>query len=324
MLTKLKPAFAAVAAVVFGLCAGAQAQDAYPTKPIKVIVPFAAGNTADILARVIGEQVGKTLNTTLVVDNRPGAESVVGTAMAAAAPADGYTIMLGSTSGLAAAVSLRKQLPYNPLDFAPITQVTQQSYILLVKPDFPANDIAGLIEQAKQQPSKLTFGSSNTTTRVAAELFRSMAGIEMTHVPYTGTDQALQDLLNGQITMFFSGALTATPHIERGALKPLAISIANRSQALPDLPTVGETVPGYAFSAWHAVVAPKGTPPEIVAKLNEAFVGAMQDPGVLEKLRTAGGTELKSSTPEGLGKLIASDIEQWRTIVQQANIPVAE
>lgn len=311
---------AAIAALAF--CNAAPAQDAYPTKPIRVIVPFTAGNTADILARVIGEEVGRTLGTTLIVDNRPGAESVLGTALAAAARPDGYTIMLGSTSGLAAAVPLRARLPYDPRDFAPITQITQQSYVLLVKPDFPADTIPELVALAKEQPGRLIFGSSNTTTRVAAELFRSMAGIEMTHVPYTGTDQAVQDLLNEQIALFFAGALTATPHIQRGSLKPLAISTATRSPDLPDLPALGESVPGYAFSAWHALVAPKGTPPEIVARLNEAFRDAMGDAEVLAKLRTAGGTELKSSTPDELGGLIAADIEQWRTIVADAKIPV--
>jgi tripartite-type tricarboxylate transporter receptor subunit TctC len=300
------------------------AESKYPAKPIKVIVPFAAGNTADILARVLGEHVGRQLRTTLVVENRPGAESILGSTLAAKAPADGYTIMLGSTSGLAAAPALRENLSYDPIsDFEPVTQVTRQSYVLVVKPEFPANSIADLIEMAKSQPGKFTFGSSNTTTRVASELFRSMAGIQMTNVPYSGTDQAIQDLLNGQITMFFAGSLTATPHIERKALKPLAVSTETRLATLPDVPALNETVPGYSFYAWHALVAPKGTPSDIIATLNGAFRKAMQDTDVLSKLMTAGGSELQPSTPEELRQLMARDVVQWRTIVKQANIPVA-
>jgi tripartite-type tricarboxylate transporter receptor subunit TctC len=300
----------------------AKAESKYPTKPIKVVVPQAAGNGADIVARVLSEHVGKQLNATIVVENRPGAEAVLGTTLAAKAPADGYTLLVGSTSAMAAAPTLHAKLNYDPIEsFEHVTQLTQDSYVLVVKPDSPINSVADLIRLAKEQPGKVTFGSSNTTTRVASELFRSMAGLNLTHVPYTGTEQAIQDLINGQITMYFAGTVASAPYIKRGALKPLAVSSASRSANLPDVPALSEFVPGYSFSAWRSLVAPKGTPREVITTLNAAFGKAVQDPAIIAKL--SGGTELKASTPEELAELIKNDITKWRTIVKEANIPVA-
>jgi tripartite-type tricarboxylate transporter receptor subunit TctC len=299
------------------------AQSKYPSKAIKIIVPQAAGNGADIAARIIGEHVGKQLNTTVIIENRPGAEAVLGTSIAAAAPPDGYTLLVGSTSAMAAAPALHKNLSYDPLKtFDHVTQLTSDSYVLVVGPNSPINSVTDLIAMAKAQPGKVTFGSANTTTRVATELFRSMANLNMTHVPYTGSEQAFQDLMNGQITMMFAGTLASAPYIKRKALKPLAVSTDTRSPDLPDVPTVGELVPGYSFSAWRSLVVPAGTPREIILTLNKAFKDAIEDKDVVAKL--SAGTDPKASTPEELTALIKNDIDKWKKIVKEANIPVTD
>ncbi|WP_036765642.1 Bug family tripartite tricarboxylate transporter substrate binding protein [Paracoccus pantotrophus] len=309
-----------LAAAVLGvLPIAATAQGTYPERPITMIVPFAAGNSADILARVLADHVGRQLNTSIVIENRPGAESILGATTAARARADGYTIMLASTSALAAAPALNKNLPYDPVtDFTPITQISLQPYVIVVRPDHPAEDISQLIQMAKDDPGRITFASSNTTTRVASELFRSMAGIELTNIPYTGTDQAFLDVRNGQVAMMFAGSTSALPQIAQGTLRPLAVSSADRWEELPDVPTLGEVVPGYEFSAWHALVAPAAAPDEAISVLNAAFHAAMNDPDIAAQVDVA----LFPTTPDELSATIQRDIDVWHEIVEEAGLPV--
>lgn len=308
------------ALLVAALPAGAVAQS-YPDRPLTIIVPFAAGNSADILTRVLADHVGRQLETSIVVENRPGAESILGAATAARATPDGYTIMLASTSALAAAPALNANLPYDPVtDFAPITQISLQPYVIVVRPDHPAQDIEELIQLARDEPGRVTFASSNTTTRVASELFRSMAGLEMTNIPYTGTDQAFLDVRNGQVVMMFAGSTSAVPQIQQGVLRALAVSSTERWEDLPDVPTLSETVEGYEFNAWHALVAPAGTPPEAIAVLNKAFHTAMSDPDIIDQVEV----ELYPTTPEQLGETIQRDVEVWRDIARTAGLPVSK
>jgi len=306
------------------LASGAHAQ-AWPTKPIKWVVPFAPGGTTDILARTIGDKLAIALGQPVIIENKPGAGGGVGADYTAKAPADGYTIMGGTISTHAINASLYKSLPYDPVkDFAPITLIARVPNMLVVNPDVPAKNVAELIALMKASPAKYTFASSGngTSQHLSGELFKTMAGVEMQHIPYKGSPPALQDVVGGQVTMTFDNITTAWPLAKGGKLRALAVTTAKRSSVAPEVPTLAESgLAGYEVGSWQGVFAPAGTPPEIVKRLNAEIVKIIRMPDVNEKL-TALGAEPVGNTPEEFGALVRAEVGKWADVVKKSGAKV--
>ena len=305
------------------LCAGAAAQTpAYPTKPVRFIVPSAAGGGTDIIARAISLRLGEVLGQQFVVDNRPGAGQMIGIELAARSPADGYTILMAAST-LAINPIMYKKVTYDPLrDFAPITQAASLPNVLVVHPSLAVKSLAELIAYAKQHPGQLNFASAGigTSPQMSVELLKSMAGIDMVHVPYKGTAPGVVDLLAGQVLVMAPNVLTALPHIKSGKLRALAVTSAKRSVALPDIPTVAESgLAGYDSTQWYGVLAPAGTPRAVVARLHDEIVRALRDPDVMKRL-AADGAEPVGSTPEDFAAFIRSESEKWAKVAAAAGI----
>src|SRR5882724_7025452 len=260
------------------LSAAAAAQ--YPARPVRFIVPSAVGGGTDIIARAISLKLSESLGQQFVVENRPGAGQMIGIELAAKAPADGYTILMAAST-LAINPIMYKNVPYDPVrDFAPITQAATLANVIVVHPSLPVKSIAELIAYAKAHPGQLNFASAGigTSPQMSIELFKSMAGIDMVHIPYKGSAPGVVDLLAGQVLVMAPNLLTALPHIKSGKLRALAVTSAKRTEALPEVPTVAEAgVPGYASTQWYGVLAPAGTPPQIVARLHDGIVQARHD-----------------------------------------------
>jgi tripartite-type tricarboxylate transporter receptor subunit TctC len=297
------------------------AQDSYPGRPVEFVVPFAAGSATDTLARVLGEKMSASLGQPIVVDNRPGASGFLAAQNVARAEPDGHTVLVTSNTTHAANQSLFKKLPYDPVaDFAPVTTLGTITLALVVNPSVPASTTKELIDYAKANPGELTFGSGSSSSRIAGEMLRTLAGIDMTNVPYKSNPQAVTDLLGEQISLVFADISTTLPHAKAGKVKALAVSSAKRSPLAPDLPTMAEAgVPGYDLTAWFAAFVPAGTPKPIVEKLNAAFKAAIADPKVTQSLLNA-GIEPSSSTPEELKAFVASETEKWAKTVKAAGI----
>jgi tripartite-type tricarboxylate transporter receptor subunit TctC len=303
-------------------CAQAAAQPAYPARPVRFIVPSAAGGGTDIIARAISVKLGERLSQQFVVDNRPGAGQMIGIELAAKSPADGYTILMAAST-LAINPVMYKQVPYDPVrDFAPITQAATLPNVLAVHPSLPVKSVAELVAYAKENPGKLNFASAGigTSPQMSIELLKSMTGIDMVHIPYKGTAPGVVDLLAGQVLVMAPNVLTALPHIKSGKLRALAVTSAKRSEALPEVPTVAEAgVPGYDSTQWYGVLAPSGTPREIVARLHDAIVRALRDPEVGKRL-AADGAEAVGSSPEEFAAFIKSESEKWAKVAAAAGI----
>jgi tripartite-type tricarboxylate transporter receptor subunit TctC len=306
------------------LASGAHAQ-AWPAKPIKWVVQFAPGGTTDILARTIGDKLAIALGQPVIIENKPGAGGGVGADYTAKAPADGYTIMGGTISTHAINASLYKSLPYDPVkDFAPITLIARVPNMLVVNPDVPAKNVAELIALMKASPAKYTFASSGngTSQHLSGELFKTMAGVEMQHIPYKGSPPALQDVVGGQVTMTFDNITTAWPLAKGGKLRALAVTTAKRSSVAPEVPTLAESgLAGYEVGSWQGVFAPAGTPPEIVKRLNTEIVKIIRMPDVNEKL-TALGAEPVGNTPEEFGALVRAEVGKWADVVKKSGAKV--
>jgi len=306
------------------LASGAHAQ-AWPAKPIKWVVPFAPGGTTDILARTIGDKLAIALGQPVIIENKPGAGGGVGADYTAKAPADGYTIMGGTISTHAINASLYKSLPYDPVkDFAPITLIARVPNMLVVNPDVPVKNVAELIALMKASPAKYTFASSGngTSQHLSGELFKTMAGVEMQHIPYKGSPPALQDVVGGQVTMTFDNITTAWPLAKGGKLRALAVTTAKRSSVAPEVPTLAESgLAGYEVGSWQGVFAPAGTPPEIVKRLNTEIVKIIRMPDVNEKL-TALGAEPVGNTPEEFGALVRAEVGKWADVVKKSGAKV--
>ncbi|MDQ8728213.1 tripartite tricarboxylate transporter substrate-binding protein [Bradyrhizobium sp. LHD-71] len=322
----LRNVLLAVAAACIGVSA-ASAQGAganFPSKPIRVIVPFPPGQSADIIVRLLADKIKKQSGATVVVENKPGGNAIIGASEAARARPDGYTLLMAGTTAMSAAASMNANLPYDPVkSFTPVTGVALNSYVLVVKPDYPANSVQDIVELARKSPGKLSFGSGNQSSRMAAELFKTMTGVELLHIPYQGTEQAMSDLVNGQITMMFNGVMTSNPYLKRKDLKALGVSSQAREPELPDVPVIGDTVAGYSFIAWQGLVAPAGVPRETVATLNRLFTDALKDGEIYARLNGLGMTVWPVSQEE-LGKVIAEDKVKWRMLVTKAGIPVVQ
>lgn len=307
---------AAAAAAPFAV----QAQ-AYPTKPVTIVVPFAAGGTTDILARVIGQALNKELGQAVVVDNRAGAGGNIGAALAAKATPDGHTLFMGTVGTHAINQSLYKKLPYDPIkDFAPLTRVAMVPNLLVANPGKPYRNVKELVAYAKANPGKVNFGSSGSGSSIhlSGELFNSLAKVDMVHVPYKGSAPAVTDLVAGQIDIMFDNMPSAIQHVRSGRLKALAVTTAKRSPELPDVPTVAEAgVPGYEATSWFGMFAPAGTPAPVVAKLNAALLKVLADPEVKKKLAEQ-GAEPHGEKPEQFAEFIRLETAKWSKVVKDS------
>jgi tripartite-type tricarboxylate transporter receptor subunit TctC len=293
----------------------------YPSRPVRWIVPFPPGGGTDILARLIGQWLSERLGQQFVIDNRPGAGSNIGTEAAVHAPPDGYTILLAA-SVHAINASLYDKLSFNFIrDIAPVAGIMRVPNVMVVNPSVPAKSVPEFIAYARANPGKINMASAGigTSQHVAGELFKLMAGIDMVHVPYRGTAPALTDLLGGQVQVLFLSPASSIEYIRAGTLRGLAVTSAARSQTLPDLPTVGDFLPGFEASLVYGLGVPKNTPPEIVDTLNKETNAGLADPNVKARLADLDGTVLGGS-PDDFGKLIAEETEKWRKVIQLANI----
>jgi tripartite-type tricarboxylate transporter receptor subunit TctC len=291
----------------------------YPVKPIRMFVAAGAGGTSDVIARAIAQKLSENLGQQVVVDNRPGANGVIGADAAAKAVPDGYSIILGSVSTHGSNPSFYTRLPYDPVrDFAPISMVGQAPYVIVVQPSFPANSVKEFIAQVQAKPGQINYGAGTNAARVGTEMFTSMTGIRLTHVPYKSTAQALTDLMAGQVQVIFEPLVTALPHIKAGKLKVLGITSAMRLPMVPDIPTVVEAgVAGYEYSGWLAMYAPAGVPRDVVQKLNTEIAKIL--PGIAERLRSL-GFEPQATSPEQLSAYTKSEIAKYAKFVKEAGI----
>ena len=314
---------AAAALLLLSLCAGAQTVPAWPSKPIKWVVPFPPGGAMDVIARTLGEKAARDLGQAVVIENRPGAGGNIGADYVAKQPADGYTILITSI-GMATNKALYPRLTYDPVrDFAPISLLAVAPNVLVVNAAKTADrSVKEVVARAQKEPDKLTYASAGngTSIHLAGEVFASMAGVQITHIPYKGSGPAVTDMLGGQVDLMFDSVTSARPHIQSGKLRALGVTTARRSSALPDVPTLAEAgVPGYEVSPWFAVFARAGTPPEVIARLNRVLNDAMKQPETLRKLEAV-GAETIGSTPQELAAHLNRELDRWGQLIQQRNI----
>jgi tripartite-type tricarboxylate transporter receptor subunit TctC len=312
----------AALAATLALAAGAAAQ-AFPAKPIRMIVGFPPGGVVDIVARTVAQPAGEILGQQIVVDARPGANGMIGAELITKAAPDGYTIGLVSISNMVLSVLLNPNAPYQTLrDFTPITNVGLVPFVVAVHPAVPARSLKDLIALAKKQPGRLNFGSPGVggLQHLTIEMINSMAGIRIQHVPYKGTGPMMNDLLGGQVQMAISGAIGAIPHVKSGRLRGLAIGDSQRSPTLPDIPTIAESgVPGYQASIWTGMFAPRGTPRAIIERLNREVVRIVQQPDFRQRMNQM-GSDTVGSSPEAWGKFIETEIVKWAKIAKIAGL----
>jgi tripartite-type tricarboxylate transporter receptor subunit TctC len=294
---------------------------AYPTRPVRVIVATAAGGGNDIIARLIGQWLSARLGQQFVVENRPGAGSNIGTEAVVRASADGYTLLLVSASN-AINATLYEKLTFNFMqDIVPVAGIMRTPNVMLVNPSIPANTALEFIAYAKANPGKINMGSggNGTPSHVSGELFKIMAGVNLVHVPYRGLSPAMTDLLGGQVQVMFGGTTASIAYTRTGKLRALAVTTTARSELLPDVPTLADVVPGYEASQWYGIGAPKNTPTEIIDTLNKEINASFGDPKIEARLADLGGTGLLGS-PADFAKLIADETEKWGKVVRAANI----
>jgi tripartite-type tricarboxylate transporter receptor subunit TctC len=294
---------------------------AYPTRPVRLIVPFAAGGPTDILSRLLGQWLSEHLGQPFITENRPGADGNIGTEAVVRASPDGHTLLQVSTFN-AINATLYDKLNFIFLrDIAPVATIIRGPFVMVVNPSVPARTVPEFIGYAKANPGKINFASpgNGTTAHVGGELFNMMTGVNMVHVPYRGGAPALTDLIAGQVQVYFVPTVASIEYIRTGKLRALAVTTATRSEALPDIPTVGEFVTGFEASIWYGIAAPKNTPVEIVDRLNKEINTGLVNPKIKEQLVALGGTVLASS-PADFGKLIAAETEKWAKVIRAANI----
>ena len=321
-MPRFMPLFATL--LLAALTATAQAQT-WPSKPIKYIVPFAAGGTTDILARTISDKLSIALGQPVIVENKPGAGGGVGAAETAKAPPDGYTIMGGTISTHAINATLYSNLPYDPVkDFVAITLIARVPNMLVINNDIPAKDVAELIKLMKASPGKWNFASSGngTSQHLSGELFKGIAGVDMQHIPYKGSPPALSDVMGGQVSMTFDNITTAWTLAKGGKLRALAVTTAKRSPIAPDVPTLGESgLPGYEIGSWQGVFAPAGTPPDIVKRLNAEIVKIINLPDVQKKLLDLGAEPVANSSEE-FTAFVKVEVVKWGEVVKKSGAKV--
>ena len=313
---------AALAAIGMTIVAGAAFAQAYPSKPIRAIVPFAAGSATDQIARSFGQKMTEMLGQPIVIENRPGANGMIGAESVAKAPADGYTILFGTNSTNAALKSLMKKLPYDQdTAFAPIAFMGSVPLIVAVNNDFPAKTLAELIAFAKAKPGIVTFATASASQRVSSEMLASMAGINLTHVPYKSSPNAMTDLIGGQVNMFTADFAVMLPQVKAGKVRALAVTSAKRSSVASDLPTVNEAggLKDYELTAFFAAYGPAGMPRDIVMKLNESINTAARAKDVVDRFALM-GLEIAPGTPEALAQRTVAETAKWAKAIKEAGI----
>ena len=312
----------ALTALAVIMASPGRAQEAFPSHPVRVIVPFPAGGSADTLTRIVAEEMSKTLGQPVVVENRPGAGGNVGAAMVAKSAPDGYTLLSGSSS-VPLAPSLFPKLNYDPMkDFSSVALIGQSPMILTVNPNFAPRTVAELIAAAKQRPGEIDYASAGpgSMNHLAMELFKAKTGTNLRHIPYRGNPLAAVDVIGGRVPVFMDYVVTGVPNVKSGKLVALAATSASRLPQLPDLPTVAEAgVPDFEASLWFAFFAPSGTLPQVVSKLNDATQKALAEPRVKERFVQM-GIELTSGGPAELSRLMKADHDRWKAVVEFANI----
>ena len=308
-----------IAALALGALAVTAGAQEFPVKPVRVIVPFAAGGASDVTARIIAPKLSELLGQSVIIENRGGANGIVGSEITARAPPDGYTVLMATNGTHAVNISLYPKLSYDPVrDFVPITEVVSLTNVLVVHPSLPVKSVKELIALARRKPGELTFGSGGNggTPHLSGELLKSMAKIDLTHVPYKSGGLSTIALLSGEVTMTFNTMLTSFNHIQSGRVRALGVTGTKRSPLLPEVPTIAESgVPGYEASTWYGLVAPAATPKETVSKLHLATVKAMNVPEVRKQLVSQGADPV-GNTPAQFAAVIKSDTEKWAKVVK--------
>jgi tripartite-type tricarboxylate transporter receptor subunit TctC len=300
------------------------AQATYPSKPVRLVVPFPAGGTTDLLARAAGQKLSEAWGQQVIVDNRPGAAGNIGSELVAKAAPDGYTLLMGTVGTHAINPSLYAKMPYDHVkDFVPVILVAGVPNVLVVNPGLPVNSVAELIAYAKANPGKLNFASSGSGTSIhlSGELFKAMTGVEMTHVPYKGSAPALTDLMGGQVQLMFDNLPSSLAFIKAGKLRALGVTSAARATALPDTPAVADTVPGFEASSWFGILAPAGTPREVVMKINAETAKWLASPDAKEKLASQGANAAGGS-PDVFAKHIQTETAKWAKVVKDSGAKV--
>jgi tripartite-type tricarboxylate transporter receptor subunit TctC len=300
---------------------GVQAQP-YPAKPVRVVVPFPPGGPTDIVARLVSQKMAEGLKQPVVVENRAGAGGVLGTEFVAKAPADGYTLLMGTIGGLAVSMSLLPNRGYDTLrDLAPITQAVTVTSILVTHPSVPVKSVPELLALARAHPDKLNYGSSGagTVTHLAGELLKLMGRVDIVHVPYKGGAPAVTAILSGEVDLTFENSLIIVPHIRSGKVRALGVTGAQRSKLLPDLPSIAEALPGYSASGWYGLLAPAATPKDVLARLNAEALRALRSPDVSEKL-SGQGAEPAPGSPGDFAAFIRAEIDKWSRVVKAARM----
>ncbi len=304
-------------------CGNALAQS-FPSKPIRVVVPYSAGGVVDVIARLIGDRMSQNIGQPVIVENRTGAASNIGTELVARAPADGYTLVLASPAHTVN-ISLYPNLRWHPVkSFAPVVMVGVIPSVIVVHPSVPVKSLAEFVAYAKARPGQLNYGSAGagSSVHLAAEMLKQMAELYIVHIPYRAQPEALTGLLTGDVQMMFLTMALAKGRAEAGTLRPLAVTTPKRSAAMPAIPTVAESgYPGFDVSTWFAYMAPAGTPADVVAKLNTEITSAMRDPEVAKRLQNI-GAELNPGSPQDLRRFLESDIERWAKVIKQADIKI--
>jgi len=312
-----------VAASVF-VAPFAIGQSTYPAKPVRLVVPFPPGGTTDIIARATAQKLSEAWGQQVIVDNRPGAAGNIGSELVARSAPDGYTLLMGTVGTHSINPSLYTKMPYDHVkDFAPVILVAGVPNVLVVNPEVPIKSVPELIAYAKANPGKLNFASSGSGTSIhlSGELFKAMTGVQMTHVPYKGSAPALTDLVGGQVQLMFDNLPSSLAFIKAGKLRALAVTSASRAAALPDVPTVAEYVPGFEASSWFGILAPAGTSPEIIAKINGEVAKWLATPEAKEKL-SAQGANAAGGSPQDFAKHIQAETAKWAKVVKESGAKV--
>jgi len=317
---------AAAALAVAFVAAPAVAQPQFPTRPLRIIVPWPAGGVTDVVARIVGERLAQAIGQPVVVDNKPGATGFIGTELAARANPDGYTLLLITASTHAISPNLFRKIPYDSVkDFAPVSQLTSAPTILVVPPSLPAASVSDLVVLARAKPGQVNYASFGvgSSAHLTAELFRQATGTDMVHVPYKGAAPAITDLMGGHVQLFFDSIPSALPHVRTGKLKALAVTGAKRTAAAQDIPTVAESYPGFEVTVWQGLGAPAATPRALVGQLNAEVRKVMTIAEVRERLTNLGADPL-STTPEEFASHIVRERAKWGEVVKRASIPPAD
>jgi tripartite-type tricarboxylate transporter receptor subunit TctC len=315
---------AGIAALAFLAAMAAPASaETYPSRPVTILVPFAAGGGSDLLARLVAQKLEEKLGKPFIIENRPGAGTMLAAMQAVRSAPDGYTLMQATSSTMAINVSMQKKMPYDPLkDLVPVALLSSSPFFLVVNKDLPVKSVAELIALAKSKPNGLNYGSGGPGSmhHLSTELLQSMAGIEMTHVPYKATPPAMNDLLAGHIQVLFGDTTSVLPMIQQGSVRALGVTTAKRSPAAPDVPAVAETLPGYESASWQMLVAPGATPPDVIALLNREVHAIFSEPAVIAELERRGIGPALTGPPEQLRQFVGQEILRWGGVVRRAGL----